>query len=818
MIIDLCHNKIIELTVTDAFRRSVESVLVPKLSERYGTGLQKIQMYEDYLKDGFLEGGIQHYPLTVVVDGEPSTQWISWEVNGDFEDGVPYAYNGDGSIPFSLSDTAPEGYEEKLSGRSRYFEDGLIKISLSSPHPSKLFLAGRYSQTFVDEMARQLTAAILSAMSLESLGDGVIELSMPFAPETYMEHTSENVTYRRLLLHDKSSAPRDFWIKWTRLNSAQGYSVSDVVSSDSVKFELGEDVSQKIREKEYRFLLRTGKDKYHNSMGRKNITEWRELIKRAIKRGDLKKIELQVEDSATSLDIERQFADFLERAPKPTVAAATEISFDEAPINEIAPAGESEGDEVDEITRLALEALRGINENRPAEVVFPEEEAAEEDGSLELEEDDGSLELDGDEDGIVTFEDETEDEYAPKAEDDEADVEDSYESEDREEAESEDDGEYRNYEEYGEIEDEETLTEEYVDLDGEESGLPDDEYDEDSEDSEESEILAEEASLEGDADEAELSEVTEDEPAEAFVEPARAEESVEASAEESALAEEKVAPVSVNLDNYVTRDELIRSIREELHRSVRAELEAKIRLEYETAARLRAEEEAARLRRECEAARISLDKQELEVRRLEAERAEREEAMVAECEKLKAQLEFQLKRDSLERERVAEAARLALEEQKRLAGERQLVEDMKNEELDRLEREREAARIEEERRKEAERLEAERAARTESPEAAQSAADVDREPEYTYISKTVRLLFRRSVDPNVTSRIYEIIKATVEYYGKENVYMKIRATVPTTESVNLEFVRIPKEELELLGNIIKVLGNSGLGIAKAIVD
>ena len=70
----------------------------------------------------------------------------------------------------------------------------------------------------------------------------------------------------------------------------------------------------------------------------------------------------------------------------------------------------------------------------------------------------------------------------------------------------------------------------------------------------------------------------------------------------------------------------------------------------------------------------------------------------------------------------------------------------------------------------------------------------------------------------MTSRIYEIIKATVEYYGKENVYMKIRATVPTTESVNLEFVRIPKEELELLGNIIKVLGNSGLGIAKAIVD
>ena len=50
------------------------------------------------------------------------------------------------------------------------------------------------------------------------------------------------------------------------------------------------------------------------------------------------------------------------------------------------------------------------------------------------------------------------------------------------------------------------------------------------------------------------------------------------------------------------------------------------------------------------------------------------------------------------------------------------------------------------------------------------------------------------------------------------VYLKIKATVPDTSTVILEFVKIPMEEMELLGNIIKVLGNSGLGIAKAIVE
>ena len=48
--------------------------------------------------------------------------------------------------------------------------------------------------------------------------------------------------------------------------------------------------------------------------------------------------------------------------------------------------------------------------------------------------------------------------------------------------------------------------------------------------------------------------------------------------------------------------------------------------------------------------------------------------------------------------------------------------------------------------------------------------------------------------------------------------MRIKATIPDTTTVILEFVEIPMEEMALLSNIIKVLGNSGLGIAKAIVE
>ena len=145
----------------------------------------------------------------------------------------------------------------------------------------------------------------------------------------------------------------------------------------------------------------------------------------------------------------------------------------------------------------------------------------------------------------------------------------------------------------------------------------------------------------------------------------------------------------------------------------------------------------------------------------------------------------------LEAERRAEEERRRREEEAKIEAEKQ----------------REAERL---RRAEEERLAKERAAKVDEK------GYVDNN--YTYVSKTVRLIFRRAVDPNVTARIHEILKATLEYYGKQKVYMRIKATVPNSTTVCLEFVQFPLEEMELLGNIIKVIGNSGLGIMKAILE
>ena len=54
--------------------------------------------------------------------------------------------------------------------------------------------------------------------------------------------------------------------------------------------------------------------------------------------------------------------------------------------------------------------------------------------------------------------------------------------------------------------------------------------------------------------------------------------------------------------------------------------------------------------------------------------------------------------------------------------------------------------------------------------------------------------------------------------GSKRLVIRIKASVPDSETVNLEFTSIPMEEMQLLSNIIQVLGSSGLGIAKAIVE
>ena len=565
-----------------------------------------------------------------------------------------------------------------------------VPIEISAPMVDMSKLSGRFSESFVEMLSAAITPEIERLTSTEGLAESGVRIYLVFAPETYMEHTSESVTYRRLLLSYGQGAPRDLWVRWTRLDGeGEAYSLSDTPDADCVKIEIGEDVPQKIREKEYRFLARTSPEKYRAAMGKRNVTEWRELIKRAIKNGDLAKVERKVEISKETEELSDKLAAVL--GVEKTATAAPEVN-----------AGE------DDIAALARAAL-GLDKDEPAVVSFDEPE--------------------------------------PEAEAEEPITDESI-FEDDEISEEED----------------EPISDESI-------------FDEVDEPAEE-EIVAEEI-----ADEPIFWEKSEDVPEITVPD--------DPTEEETPVIPEPVAEPASAVS------------REELEERIRAELEAKIRLEYESRARRQAEEEAERLRLENERLRESA--------RLENERREAER--VASEERIRAELEVKLRDESRERERLAEAARAALYEREQLEAERAREAEARAEaeraERERAERERERERVEAERAAEAERLAREieeRASATPAPQ------------KYTYTKRTVLLLFRRSVDPNVTARIHEIIKATIDYYGKGDVYIRVKASLPDSTTVRLDFVEIPTEELPLLTNIIKVLGNSGLGIAKAKIQ
>ena len=668
MNVELLHNRIIADSITEKFSLSFAESLLPELAEKYGDELLGVQMYEDYISDKLMLEGRWYYPLTLVFSDRQQTEWISWGVNQeDFEKGNPYAYVGNGNIDFEICQP-PAEFASVLSGRAIYYEGGYVKLKVVASSDDKTFLCGRYSQTFIDEMARQITGEISRAMSVEGISGSNIELHLVFAPETYMEHTSENVTYRRLLITDKSCGARDFWIKWTRHNSAVAYSVCDSVSKDDVTFELGEDVSQKIREKEYRFLVRTNTDKYHTAMGRKNITEWREVIKRAIKRGDLTKTVCEAELSNRAAEVHDKLASLLSQLGG-QIPQVNENAVEEIPKT-------SESKEYIEAMRVAREAVMGA----------------------------------------------------------------SYRTE----------------------ENEEELTEAGVNdaADGENDAelIPEWEI---------SEPLVLTVNSEQDGEAA----VEED-------------EAVEAESEEADEAE----PLELAKDSE------------------------------------QAIEENERLRREYEI--LAEKNKELAERiiRIEQEKDELAAAKEKEQRQLKEELEARIKAENREKERLAEAAILATMAQKRAEEERAMAEEKQKEaelaaEAERLRRE-EEARIESERAREAERIkyETELARGNITPEITEEKEKEMSNTEYTYVSHKVRLIFKHLFDPNITKRIYGIIKATVEHYRKEDVYIRVKATIPEENTVVLDFVEIPEEEYELLVNIVKVLGSSNLGISKAVID
>ena len=635
MNIDFLHNQIIRDTITQRFIESFNENLVPYLISEYGSSLTEVQFYEDHLASGFRIEGEFYYPLTLVCDGRSFTRWIKWPVANyrNYDKFNPYTYKGAELLEFELLDDAPAAVKSAVAGRPIYSDGSAMPVVISSTVGDKTFLAGKYSQGFVDALSAALTSAIELEFGISGLSESGVVLEMRFMPGTFMEHVVENSTYRRMLIKARGCAPRDLWVKWTRLDENGTYTVSDNVDVDDILFEIADEVPGKIREKEYRYIAIESVEKYQSAMSRKNMTEWREMMRRVIRRGEVEKCEVEL-DLDAALPVEEPVE----------VAPVVEAPVVEAPVEETD----------------ALQALLASLEEQDNEPEITEE-------------DDDLSDLLKTAIGITT----STATYVPAEEEDGVE-------EDIEEA------------EYEEIEEE--VEEEIEDI----------------------------------------------------------------------TPEINDTPVRV-----VTESSYEDKARLELEKKIRAELEEELRRKHQ------------------------------------------------EAEELRARLEAQLRAEMREKELMAEAARAAIQEQQRLAKEREEAEARAREEEQRRKEEQqramEEARIAKERAAEAARIQAELEEKERARQAAEEAAKAA-ENEVKYTSKVAKLIFRGSVDPSITKRIHEIILATIKYYHKEDVYIKIKATIPDYNSINLEFVKIPENEIPLLVNIIKVLGRSDLGIIKATLD
>ena len=776
--------------------------------------------------------------------------------------------------------------------------DKVVKIRIEAVGGDLDRVASRYPLSFMNEMARQLTVAIESATGISGIADSSVELVMIFAPNTYLEHISGNVTYRRLVLVDAVSAPRDFWIKWTRLEEITGE-----YNAENILFELGEDVEQNIRQREYKYLLAAGKEKYHNSMGRKKVTEWREVLKRAVKRGELGMVETDYELAPETLELEARIADMLGVKIEHKQPEEEETSYEEAPesdeytraMEKARQMLESEPEEDEELT-LAETADQLIDEMDEDEEPDEQESDEELEMEIELEEsEDEELELE-----IEESDEEDENDVEPDAEFDifedvEAEGEEDIFIEDEIEEESELEievtEELDDEEEFEQLEIEAPATEEIAEdepmveevVEDEEFAIEESEeiVIEEAEEAEEIEVeeieeaddeefvigeseefvIEEEAAFEPEIEveiveieepqmEIEIAEVEEPEIEVEIV------EVEEAEAEEESVEELPEMEVEIYEEHYV---EVVEDSTEETDEDstegesynfeiesptladrvaeIRQQVETKIRLEYEIRAREKAEEELAKLRQQLQQIHTSSELQMAELKRenerlrteydrlleqIESERFTRESEEARrrlEERQLRDQIETQLRAEADEREKLAERNRQALEEQHRLEIENARIarerEEAEYHEAERIRREEHEKELEAIRQAELDRIAREREEAFERVKNAMPEVG-DGRPYYT--TKVVKLMFRKHVDPNITTHIQQIIKSAVDYYGKDGIYLRIKAAIPDVHTVVLEFINIPIEEMPLLGNIIKVLGNCGLGITKAIVE
>ena len=373
MFFDEKHNKIVSDTLSEKFRAAAEEDLLPKLREVYGEMLSGVSMYEDYIADDFSSGGFWYYPMTLQYREGYATAWVRYPYTVGSKDfaGSPYAYVGAKPLTFTLvsESDVPERILRALTGRRVSAPKGAVTVRVEMTAEDPLLLVGKYSQSFLDEMALQLTDEIERKMSVRGIAGSNIVLTMVFAPGTYMEHTSDNQTYRRLLMSEGGRSVKDFWIRWRKVDGEGAFSVSSTVDAGSIAFSVGEDVPQKIREKEYRYLTRQDVNQYRFAMGRRNVTEWREIIKRAVKRGDLVRVTEEEKISEGDAEVRRKLTEILGEDTLPYTPS------------ENTPAHAPENEEFERAMRLARALLSSDAEENgkteaeePSAGALPEEE------------------------------------------------------------------------------------------------------------------------------------------------------------------------------------------------------------------------------------------------------------------------------------------------------------------------------------------------------------------------------------------------------------------------------------------------------------
>ncbi len=763
MRIDLLHNKIIKDTATDAFIAAAEAAF-PKLVTDAGFEADGVVMYEDHIADGFSKGGFWYYPLTVISGEDADVLWVRWRLSrGDFANASPYSYIGAGPLNISAAGEVPTEFADKLAGRALTYDANAVKVNVRTTAEDPLILVGKYSQTFVDELAVQITAVLERQMSVRGVAGSSIELELMFAPGTYMEHTSDNVTYRRLLIVDGASQPRDFWVKWTRVGGGVAYTVSDDVGSDDIVFELGEDVSQKTREKEFRFLCSSNPSKYQLAMGKKMVTEWRDVIKRAIRRGDIEKIELELAADEGQAEVNVKLEEVLGTLGAQPVKSEAKEEIPDGDFSSImdlvrAALANSESTSADATEEIPLAAEETVEEP-----VFAFDDAVIETASDMAEE----LVIPEDEQTVIADEPTEEPIFT--------------------------------------VAPENTPVFEVIDIVEDES--------EDEPEDEESGVFKFE---------------------------------IEAVADTEAPAEEiEETDMNSNYNGFELSSEEM----------IRREIEAKIRLEYEAEARARAEAELEKLRAERTALKEENERLATLARTAQAqhERAvkdQQENAIRAKAteERLRAELEAKIKEEARERDRLAEAARIAVEEQRRKeAAER---EEAARREAERIAREEEARReaeraaLEAARLAEAERIRREMEERARAEAAAKEAAEREaaakeaaareaaakeaaekaaaeeaaRKAAKALVSRHAKIIFRHPVDLNMIGSIKEVVEQTLVKAGKENIHIHIKAYQESKETINLEILRLPENENDLLVSIVKAIGNARIGVSKIIVE